>query len=106
MKTPDNKLQNTLEELPNPPGFDTTIESMLRYRTPVTLENYLDHNYPGKDLENLSAEEQTSIPRILLDPRAKELDPSETYYEAILAKLARNPKLTVAEARRLMDEFA
>lgn len=106
LKTQDDKLQSMLEGLPNPPGFDVLVESMLRYKTPVTLKNYLDLSHPGKDYEDLDAEVQSEIPRILLDPRVKELDPSETYYEEILVSLSNNPKLSVAKAREYMDAFA
>jgi hypothetical protein len=105
LKTQEDKLQSMLEESPNPPGLDVVVESMLRYKTPVTLKNYLDLAHPGQEMKDLSAEEQTSIPRILLDPRVSELDPSETYYEEILEELARNPVLSVAKARRYMGAF-
>ncbi len=94
------------EDSENQSGLDVTMESMLRYKTPVTLKNYLAINYPGKTFEELSAEEQSMIPDLLHDPRVSELDPSETYYEEILAELSRNPKLSVKKARQWMEEFA
>lgn len=50
--------------------------------------------------------DKESEARILLDPRVKDLDPSETYYEAILNALDQFPELSVAEAREFMEAFA
>lgn len=46
------------------------------------------------------------MPRILLDPRVKELDPSEHYYEETLDAIADNPQLSFEKARQWMEAFA
>lgn len=51
-----NKLNNTLADLPNQLGTDNSIESMHRYQTPATLENWMALNYPDEKYEDLPAE--------------------------------------------------
>ncbi len=45
---------------------DAVIEEMKRLRIPLTRDNYLDWAYFGNPPEELDAEEESQIPKILL----------------------------------------
>jgi hypothetical protein len=99
------KTLEELKELPNPIGSDKTLDSMLNYQIPATLKNYLERNFPNGVPDPLPPELAASVPRILLDPRLNELDPSETYYDDLVLVLAFHPTLTVEEARDWVKFF-
>ena len=99
------KSMEELEEFPNPTGLDPLIKTMLLQGTPISLENYLTVN--GRDWEEMEPESQATIPRVLFDPRLKELKPSEKHY-AMLLKLLAKPKFlnhTVDEMRDELDHW-
>ncbi len=100
------KLEIWREDSANPLGTDIIIESMLSHEEPVTLEWYLELAFNPLKVEELGGEHIPSIPRILCDPRLKELDPSETYYEEIFRVIADNPKLSTEKARKLVEAYA
>ncbi|MBM9536128.1 hypothetical protein [Desulfobulbus alkaliphilus] len=83
--------------------MDPIIQSLIQYRTPVSLQSYLDLAFDGAKLEDLPAEQRESIPPFLLDPEAKPLDPSDRYYEEILVLVQSNPLLSIEEAREYLE---
>ena len=102
MKKQDSKVPSWTE-VPSPEaGMDPIIQSLIQYRTPVSLQNYLDLAFDGTKLEDLPAEQRESIPPFLLDPKAKPLDPSDRYYEEILELIDDNPLLTIEKARKIL----
>ncbi|MBM9536192.1 hypothetical protein [Desulfobulbus alkaliphilus] len=103
MKKQESKLPSWPEESTPQAGMDPIIRSLVQYRTPVSLQNYLDLAFDGTKLEDLPAEQRESIPPFLLDPKAKPLDPSDPYYEEILELIDDNPLLTIERAREYLD---
>lgn len=87
MKQETQSLPSLEEVSQGPTGLDLLIEEMLELGIPVSLENYLKLN--GLPWEEMDAELRASVPRVLVDPRLKELDPSDTRYESLLDLIAR-----------------
>ena len=99
------KSPKDLEEYPNPIGLGPMLEGMLNSGIPISLENYLELN--GMPWEEMDGESQASIPRVLFDPRLKELKPSERNYATLVGILA-DPgysNLTVDEMRDELDHW-
>ena len=105
MKKRDSKSPSWPEALTPQLGMDPIIQNMIKYRTPVSLQNYLDLAFDGAKLEDLPAEQQASIPQFLLDPEVKPLDPSDPYYEEILLLVESNPLLTISRARAYLAAY-
>ncbi len=63
---------NTPEESTNQNGSDTLVEYLKEALIPVTLENWLNVAFPGKEnptLDDLEAEEIDQIPEFLLNQK-------------------------------------
>jgi hypothetical protein len=107
MPLPVYKSMKELAESPHPPGLSPTLEGMLEDGMEVSLEIFLDLNYPGNRPDPLPEEVVADMPRVLFDPRLKDLDPSEPYYKKIIEIIAYpdHDKFTINELRDFLDNM-
>lgn len=93
-----------LAALPNPRGLnDPLLQGMIRDRDPLSLKTFLEMDYPDGVPDPLPQEVVNSIPRVLFDPRLKELDPSEPYYPELIQLIDAFLEHTVDELRHELD---
>ncbi len=98
------KSTEELMELPNQPGLDDVIYEMIDLGIQVTLKNYLE--FEGLKPDEMGPELQASIPRVLFDPRLKDLPNSGINYDIILSLMANNPEATVEGIQRNINHLA
>jgi hypothetical protein len=105
MPLPVYESMKELAESPHPPGLSPTLEGMLEDGMEVSLETFLDLNYPGNRPDPLPEEVVADMPRVLFDPRLKDLDPSEPYYADMIECMAwpKYDMFTVKELRQEME---
>ena len=60
----ETPLNNGPEELTHQPGKDEFVQMMEGYKIPLTRENYLHLVYMGSPPEELSAEEESDLPKM------------------------------------------
>ena len=95
------KSTKELMELPNQPGLDDVIHEMINLGIPVTLKNYLE--FEGLNPDEIGPELQASLPRVLFDPKLKDLKASGINSDIILRVMADNPEATEEGIQEHLD---